>query len=105
MDVIVLAGGFGTRLRPWTESVPKPLLPILDKTMIEHVVGIIPESQVDRILIASGYGVDKMRDHFSKVSLPYEIEIIEETEPLGTCLLYTSPSPRDQRGSRMPSSA
>ena len=84
MDVIVLAGGFGTRLRPWTESVPKPLLPILDKTMIEHVVGIIPESQVDRILIASGYGVDKMRDHFSKVSLPYEIEIIEETEPLGT---------------------
>ena len=84
MDVIVLAGGFGTRLRPWTESVPKPLLPILDKTMIEHVVGIIPESQVNRILIAAGYGVEKMRDHFSKISLPYDVEIIEETEPLGT---------------------
>ena len=84
MDVIVLAGGFGTRLRPWTESIPKPLLPILDKTMIEHVVGIIPESQVNRILIAAGYGVEKMRDHFSRVKLPYEVEIIEETEPLGT---------------------
>ncbi|MEC8938333.1 MAG: sugar phosphate nucleotidyltransferase, partial [Candidatus Thermoplasmatota archaeon] len=35
MDVVVLAGGFGTRLRPWTETIPKPLLPILDKSMIE----------------------------------------------------------------------
>ena len=84
MDVIVLAGGFGTRLRPWTEKVPKPLLPILDKTLIEHVVAIIPESQVTRIIIAAGYGVEKMRDHFSRVNLPYEVEIIEETEPLGT---------------------
>lgn len=84
MDVIVLAGGFGTRLRPWTEKVPKPLLPILDKTLIEHVVGIIPESQVSKIIIAAGYGIEKMRDHFSRVNLPYEVEIIEETEPLGT---------------------
>ncbi len=80
----MLAGGFGTRLRPWTENVPKPLLPILDKSMIEHVVGILPESQVERVLIAAGYGVQKMREHFTSVSLPYEVEIIEETEPLGT---------------------
>ena len=52
--------------------------------MIEHVVGIIPESQVNRILIAAGYGMEKMRDHFSKVSLSYDVKIIEETEPLGT---------------------
>ena len=56
MDVIVLAGGFGTRLRPWTESIPKPLLPILDKSMIEHVLDVLPESQVNRVLIAAGYG-------------------------------------------------
>jgi len=84
MDVIVLAGGFGTRLRPWTESIPKPLLPILDKSMIEHVVDVLPESQVERVLIAAGYGVEKMRDHFDNLPLPYEVEIIEETEPLGT---------------------
>ena len=79
MDVIVLAGGFGTRLRPWTESTPKPLLPILDKTMIEHVVGIIPESQVNKILIAAGYGIEKMRDHFSRLKLPYEVETVSYT--------------------------
>ena len=84
MDVIVLAGGFGTRLRPWTESVPKPLLPILDKSMIEHVLDVLPESQVDRVLIAAGYGVEQMRQHFDGIPLPYEVVIVEEKEPLGT---------------------
>ena len=64
MDVVVLAGGFGTRLRPWTETIPKPLLPILDKSMIEHVLDVLPESQVDKVLIAAGYGVEQMRKHF-----------------------------------------
>ena len=55
MDVIVLAGGFGTRLRPWTLHAPKPLIPILDRTKIEHVVSILPEEMVDKVLIAAGY--------------------------------------------------
>ena len=80
----MLAGGFGTRLRPWTESIPKPLLPILDKSMIEHVLDVLPESQVDKVLIAAGYGVEQIREHFEKIPLPYEVVIVEETEPLGT---------------------
>ena len=42
MDVVVLAGGFGTRLRPWTEGRAKPLLPVLDKTLLERVVECVP---------------------------------------------------------------
>ena len=84
MDVVVLAGGFGTRLRPWTNSIPKPLLPILDKTMIEHVLDVLPESEVNKVLIAAGYGIEQMRDYFSNLDLPYEVVIVEETEPLGT---------------------
>ena len=84
MDVIVLAGGFGTRLRPWTESIPKPLLPILDKSMIEHVLDVLPKSQVNRVLIAAGYGVEQIREHFDGIPLPYEVIIVEEKEPLGT---------------------
>ena len=80
----MLAGGFGTRLHPWTETIPKPLLPILDKSMIEHVLDVLPESQVDKVLIAAGYGVEQMRKHFEEISLPYEVVIVEETEPLGT---------------------
>ena len=84
MDVIVLAGGFGTRLRPWTRHAPKPLIPILDRTMIEHVVSILPSNMVDKVLIAAGYGIDQMRAHFANLDLPYEVVIVEETEPLGT---------------------
>ena len=84
MDVIVLAGGFGTRLRPWTSHMPKPLVPILDRAMIEHVVDVLPESVVTRVLIAAGYGIEKMRIHFEEMSLPYDVVIVEETEPLGT---------------------
>ena len=84
MDVIVLAGGFGSRLRPWTLHVPKPLIPILDRTMIEHVVSILPEHMVEKVLIAAGYGIEQMRQHFASLDLPYEVVIVEETEPLGT---------------------
>ena len=84
MDVVVLAGGFGTRLRPWTSHMPKPLVPILDRAMIEHVVDVLPESLVTRVLIAAGYGIEQMREHFAEMSLPYEVIIVEEAEPLGT---------------------
>ncbi|MBT3970890.1 MAG: NDP-sugar synthase [Euryarchaeota archaeon] len=84
MDVIVLAGGFGTRLRPWTKHHPKPLLPILDRTMIEHVVSILPEKMVGKVIIAAGFGIEQMRNHFENVDLSYEVVIVEEFEPLGT---------------------
>ena len=53
MDVVVLAGGFGTRLRPWTEGRAKPLLPVLDKTLLERVVECVPFDKVDRVITVS----------------------------------------------------
>ena len=84
MDAIVLAGGFGTRLRPWTLSVPKPLVPLLDTTLIEHSIRIVPRSLVDRVIIAAGYGAEQMRSHFANIDVGAEVVIIEEKEPLGT---------------------
>jgi mannose-1-phosphate guanylyltransferase len=84
MQVIVLAGGCGTRLRPWTNHVAKPLLPMLDKTLLERVVEALPESLVDEVILAAGYKIDEMRTHFASVDLPYKVTIVEETEPLGT---------------------
>ncbi len=84
MQVIVLAGGFGTRLRPWTNHVAKPLLPMLDKTLLERVVEALPEELVEEVILAAGYKIDEMRSHFDSVELPYKVTIVEEFEPLGT---------------------
>ena len=84
MDVVVLAGGFGTRLRPWTEGRAKPLLPVLDKTLLERVVECVPFDKVDRVIIAAGYSVEEMQVFFSSSNLPFEVIISVEDEPLGT---------------------
>ncbi len=84
MEAIVLVGGFGTRLRPWTEDRVKPLLPILDKTLLERVIEVIPEDTISRVIIAAGYGVDQIQDFFSKKNMSYEVVISVENEPLGT---------------------
>ena len=84
MDVLVLAGGLGTRLRPLTEGRAKPLLRILDKTLLERVVECVPEDMVDRVVVAAGYGVDEIIQFSESGSAPYEISISVESEPLGT---------------------
>ena len=84
MQVVVLAGGFGTRLRPWTHATPKPILPMLDKTLLEHVVEVVPDSQVDEVVVAGGYKVDDIEAYFKEVDVPYDVTIVRETEPLGT---------------------
>ena len=80
MDVVVLAGGFGTRLRPLTEGRVKPLLRILDKTLLERVVEVVPEEMVDRVVVAAGYGIEEMRNWAENTDLPYEIVLSVEEE-------------------------
>ncbi|MEC7272816.1 MAG: sugar phosphate nucleotidyltransferase [Candidatus Thermoplasmatota archaeon] len=84
MQVVVLAGGFGTRLRPWTSEIPKPILPMLDKTLLEHVVEVVPSGKVDEVVIAGGYKVDDIEEYFNEADVPYDVRIVKETEPLGT---------------------
>ena len=84
MQVVVLAGGFGTRLRPWTSEIPKPILPMLDKTLLEHVVEVVPSGKVDEVVVAGGYKVDDIEEYFNEADVPYDVRIVKETEPLGT---------------------
>lgn len=84
VQAVVLAGGIGSRLRPWTDTVPKPLLPMLDRTLLEQVVWGMPEGVVDEIIVAGGYRVDQITNHFSDVGQSIDVTIVEETEPLGT---------------------
>ncbi len=84
MQVVVLAGGVGSRLRPWTNTVPKPLLPVLDQTLLEHVVRSLPADMVDEVVVAGGYRVDQIKAHFQAADAPFDVRIVPEDEPLGT---------------------
>ena len=84
MQVVVLAGGIGSRLRPWTNQIPKPLLPMLDSTLLERVIECVPENLVDEVVVAGGYKVDMIKEFFDKADVDFDVRIVPETEPLGT---------------------
>ncbi|MEK6899523.1 MAG: HAD-IIB family hydrolase [Nanoarchaeota archaeon] len=82
---VVLAGGLGTRLRPLTESMPKPLLPVHGKPIVEHTIRQLAKHGVKRIVLSIGYKADLLQDYFKDGrKLGVEISYSLETEPLGT---------------------
>tara|TARA_B100000686_G_scaffold20030_1_gene18332 strand:+ start:12206 stop:13207 length:1002 start_codon:yes stop_codon:yes gene_type:complete len=85
MFAIVLVGGFGTRLRPLTEHVPKQMLPICGIPMIELVVGHLADHGVEKVGLAMGYRPDAFLEAYPNgyiAETPYEVAV--ESEPLGT---------------------
>ncbi|MBU3902023.1 MAG: NDP-sugar synthase [Candidatus Thermoplasmatota archaeon] len=83
MQAVILAGGFGTRLRPLTYTRPKPLLPILNKPMIARFIETIPD-EVTQIIIPVNYMGNMMKAFFEKNDFGKEIIVVDENEPLGT---------------------
>jgi mannose-1-phosphate guanylyltransferase len=85
MRAVVLVGGFGTRLRPLTHHRPKQMLPIVNRPMIEHVVGHLADYGVDDVVLSLGYRPDAFSAAYpdgrcAGVTLHYAIE----PEPLDT---------------------
>jgi mannose-1-phosphate guanylyltransferase len=84
MQVVILAGGIGSRMQPWTNSMPKPLLPVLDLTLLERVVEIIPPGMVDEVVVAAGYKVEMIAEYFAKNDPGFDVTIVREEQMLGT---------------------
>ena len=82
---IIVAGGLGTRLRPLTESTPKPLLPIHGKPIIEHIIRNLKKHDIKNIIISIGYKAEQVQQYFKDgSSLGVNISYSLETQPLGT---------------------
>jgi len=82
---IILAGGKGSRLRPLTDNMPKPLLPVKGKPIIEHVIDNLIRQGINHIILSVGYKADKIRKYFSDGSdFGVNIEYCIEHTPLGT---------------------
>ncbi len=84
MRAVVLVGGEGTRLRPLTETIPKPLVPLMDRPSLDHVLDHLARHGVHHVVLSSPY-LEDMFDPFirSRHGDP-EITWITETAPLGT---------------------
>ncbi len=70
-------------MRPLTYTTPKPLLPIINKPLIQHVIDSLPD-EVDEVIIAANYKIEMLRDYFRDTVPEKEINIVDEPEPLGT---------------------
>lgn len=83
MKALVLIGGFGTRLRPVTFTIPKQLIPIAGKPMLYHVLDLLPPD-VEEVVLATGYKADLV-DAYVRTHPPrWPVRTVPEAEPLGT---------------------
>lgn len=94
--MVIMAGGMGTRLRPHTESCPKPLLPVAGKPMLEHIIERAKLEGFEKFVLAIHYLGHMVEAHFGNGErLGVQIDYLREQSPLGTAgalgLLMPSP--------------
>ncbi len=84
MKAIILAGGRGKRLRPITDYVPKPLIPIKNIPIIEWQIKYLKKFGISEVIICSGYKTEMMENYLNNKKLGVKIKFSIETTPLGT---------------------
>jgi dTDP-glucose pyrophosphorylase len=84
VPVVIMAGGQGTRLTPFTKILPKPLIPINEKPVIEHIVDRLVAAGADEFFVTVKYKSRILKAFFEELAPSYLIEFFEEVEPLGT---------------------
>ena len=82
--VIIMAGGFGTRLVPFTTILPKPLIPIGNKTIVEHIIDRFLPYGIDHFYMTVNHKSNIIKSYFEDIDKDYSINFIVENKPLGT---------------------
>src|SRR6266508_3009718 len=85
MKAVIMAGGEGSRLRPLTSNMPKPMLPLLNAPMMEHIVSLLKRHGFDDIVVTVAYMANVIRTYFGDGS-EFGVRMVYATEehPLGT---------------------
>ena len=85
MKAVVMAGGEGSRLRPLTSGLPKPLVPVVGKPVMEHILRLLRQHGITEVVVTLQYLGSSIRDYFGDGSdFAMEITYVVEDAPLGT---------------------
>lgn len=84
IPVVIMAGGKGTRLKPLTNVIPKPLVPVGDKTILEVIMDQFESIGCTKFYMSVNYKADMMKYYLSQLPHHYDIEFFMEEKPLGT---------------------
>ncbi len=84
LPVVIMAGGKGTRLKPITNVIPKPLIPIGDKTILEEIMDQFENIGCKHFYMSVNYKSDMMRFYLDQLEHSYSIDFFEESKPMGT---------------------
>jgi mannose-1-phosphate guanylyltransferase/mannose-1-phosphate guanylyltransferase/phosphomannomutase len=86
MRALVLAAGLGTRLRPLTYEIPKPMVPVLDRPVMAHIVDLLDRHGLDEVIANLHYFPDTIRDYFgSRLAYRYEEELLGTAGGVRNC--------------------
>tara|TARA_Y100000294_G_scaffold46423_1_gene43047 strand:- start:314 stop:1396 length:1083 start_codon:yes stop_codon:yes gene_type:complete len=83
-DVVIMAGGKGARLEPFTNVLPKPLVPINEKPVIEHIIERFIENKVSNFFITLNYKSKILKAFFQEMKPGFKLSFVDEPKPLGT---------------------
>lgn len=85
LQAVIMAGGQGMRLRPLTEDLPKPMLPVGDRPLMEHIINQLRDAGIRRVNVTTNYLAEKITDYFGDGSeFGVELSYVTEARPLGT---------------------
>lgn len=85
LSAVIMAGGYGTRLRPLTDNVPKPMLPVGDRPLLELTIEQLRKAGIRRVSVTTHYLADSIVDHFGNgEAFGVDLNFVTEDHPLGT---------------------
>jgi len=84
LPVVIMAGGVGSRLYPYTKILPKPLIPIGDLPIVERIINKFQEFGCKDYYLTVNYKKNMIKSYFEDLDKNYEVSYIEEDKPLGT---------------------
>jgi len=84
LPVIIMAGGKGTRMKPLTNIIPKPLIPLDKKTIAEHIIENFQEIGCNNFYFSVNYKAAMIEEYYNKLDKTYKVEFFREEKPLGT---------------------